>query len=181
MADEKYEVHDHLKNPPDLSKIKSLDERKHELRDYLNATREFVLTIIGSLQPEDWDRKVQGDDGQWTVRQVLLHIATSETGQLGTGRAIAEGKTTVPDDFDLNRYNARQVEKNAAKTPPEILFGMAESRQKLLALLNEVTEADMAKRGKHARGDVISLEQLFYRISEHEAEHAELIKRAVGK
>ena len=181
MTDAKYEIHDHLNNPPDLSKIKSLDERKHELRDYLNATREPLLTLIASFQPEDWDRKVQGDDGQWSVKQVLLHLATSETGQTGTAKAIIEGKPTVPDDFDLNRYNNRQVERIAAKTPPEILFGMAESRQKLLALLNELTEADMAKRGKHARGDVLTLEQLFYRIGEHEADHTVLIKQALGK
>ncbi len=181
MADIKSEVHDHLHNPPDLSKLKSLADRKHELHDHLNATREVVLELVGTLQPEDWERKVQGDDGLWTVKAVMLHIATSETGQLGTAKAIIEGKSTVPDDFDLNRYTNRQVERNAAKTPPEILFGMAESRQKLLALLDQVTEEDMAKRGKHARGDVLTLEQLFYRIGEHEAEHAELIKKALGK
>jgi hypothetical protein len=164
-----------------MTEPKSLADRKHELRDHLNATREALLKIVGSLQPEDWERKVQGDDGQWTLKQVMLHLATSETGQIGTGRAMIAEKQTIPDDFDLNRYNNRQVEKNAAKTPPEILFGMAESRQKLLAFLDEVNEADFEKRGKHARGDVLTLEQLFYRIGEHEAEHAELIRQALGK
>ena len=70
---------------------KSLDERKHELREHLNATRESLLTLIAGLQPEDWERKVQGDDGQWTLRQVMLHLASSETGQIATGRAIVEG------------------------------------------------------------------------------------------
>jgi DinB superfamily len=158
-----------------------MDDRKHQLHDHLNATREAVLKIIGNMQPDDWNLQVQGDDGRWTVKQVMLHLATSETGQIATGRAIVAGQPTVPDDFDLNRYNNRQVEKNAAKTPPEILFGMAESRQKLLAFLDEVNEADLDKRGKHGRGDVISLEQLFYRIGEHEAEHTELIKKALGK
>jgi hypothetical protein len=158
-----------------------MDDRKHQLHDHLNATREAVLKIIGNMQPDDWNLQVQGEDGQWTVKQVMLHLATSETGQIATGRSIVAGQPTVPDDFDLNRYNNRQVEKNAAKTPPEILFGMAESRQKLLAFLDEVSKADLDKRGKHARGDVISLEQLFYRIGEHEAEHAELIRQALGK
>jgi hypothetical protein len=158
-----------------------MDDRKHQLRDHLNATREPLLKIIAGLQLEDWDKQVQGDDGQWTVKQVMLHLATSETGQIATGRSIVAGQPTVPDDFDLNRYNKRQVEKNAAKTPPEILFGMAESRQKLVAFLDEVSDADLDKRGKHARGDVISLEQLFYRIGEHEAEHTELIRQALGK
>jgi hypothetical protein len=49
----------------------------------------------------------------------------------------------------------------------------------LLALLDEVAEADLDKHGKHGRGDVISLKQLFYRIGEHEAEHTEQIKQAL--
>jgi hypothetical protein len=159
----------------------TMTDRKHQLHDHLNATREALLNIVGDLQPDDWNKQVQGDDGHWTVRQMMLHLATSESGQIGTGKSIVAGQPTVPDDFDLNRYNTRQVEKNAAKMPPEILFGMAESRQKLLAFLDEVSEADLDKRGKHARGDVISLEQLFYRIGEHEAEHAELIRQAVRK
>jgi hypothetical protein len=112
---------------------------------------------------------------------MMLHLATAETGQMSTAKAIAAGQPTVPDDFDLNRYNNRQVEKNKDKQPPEILFGLAESRQKLFTFIDAVPEADLDKRGKHGRGDVISLEQLFYRIGEHEAEHAAAIKAALAK
>ena len=115
------------------------------------------------------------------MKQLMLHIAISETGQTATGKAIAAGQPTVPDDFDLHRYNNRQVEKSKARQPPELLFGMAESRQQLLAFLDGVPEADLDKRGRHARGDVISLEQLFFRIGEHEFEHMAEIKQALGK
>ena len=158
----------------------TLSERKHRLHDHLIRTREELLEVIGQLQPADWDKVVQSDEGGWTVKQALLHIATSESGQINTGKAIAADKPTIPVDFDLNRYNARQVQKNQDKQPPEILFGMAESRQKLLAFLEEVPEEALDKRGKHARGDVISLEQLFFRIGEHEADHIAEIKRALA-
>jgi len=158
-----------------------LSERKHLIHDHLNHTREELLEVIGQLDTADWDRPVQSAEGGWTVKQAMLHLATSESGQIGTGKAIAAGQPTVPDDFDLNRYNNRQVEKNKDKQPAEILFGMAESRQKLLAFLDEASAEDLDKRGKHARGDVISLEQLFYRIGEHEAGHTAEIKKASGK
>ena len=158
----------------------TLSERKHTLHDHLIHTREHLLEVIGQLQPDDWEKVVQSTEGGWTVKQTLLHLATSESGQIGTGKAIAAGQPTVPDDFDLNRYNNRQVEKNKDKQPAEILFGMAESRQKLLAFLEEVPDEALDKRGKHARGDVISLEQLFYRIGEHEADHTLEIKRALA-
>ena len=158
-----------------------LSERKHLIHDHLIRTREELLELIGQLQPSDWERPVQSVEGGWTVKQALLHLATSESGQILTGKAIAAGQPTVPDDFDLNRYNRRQIEKNQAKQPPEIVFGMAESRQKLLTFLDEVSAEDLDKRGKHGRGDVISLEQLFYRIGEHEAEHTDGITKALGK
>jgi hypothetical protein len=158
----------------------TLSERKQTLHDHLIHTREHLLEVVGQLQPDDWEKIVHSTEGGWTVKQALLHLATSETGQIGTGKAIATDQPTVPDDFDLNRYNNRQVEKNKDKPPAQILSGMVESRQKLLAFLDEVPEEALDKRGKHARGDVISLEQLFYRIGEHEADHTVEIKRALA-
>src|SRR5512139_3635419 len=145
-----------------------LSERKHLIHDHLIRTREELLEVIGRLETVDWDRPVQYVEGGWTVKQALLHVAMSESGQLTAGKAIAAGQPTVPDDFDLNRYNRRQIEKNKEKQPPEILFGMAESRQRLLAFLEQVPEDALDKSGKHGRGDIITLEQLFRRIGEHE-------------
>jgi uncharacterized damage-inducible protein DinB len=158
----------------------TLSERKHPLHDHLIHTREHLLELIGQLQADDWDKPVQSTEGGWTVKQALLHVATSERGQIALARAIADGQSTVPDDFDLNRYNRRQVEKNQDKQPAEMLFSMAESRQKLLAFLDEVPDEALDKRGKHGRGDVISLEDLFRRIGDHEADHAAEIKRALA-
>ena len=156
-----------------------LSEHKHLIHDHLNHTREEVLEVVAQLSPDDWNKIVQSDEGGWTVKQMLLHIAISEVGQLKTGQAIAAGQPAVPDDFDLDRYNKRQIEKNQAKLPPEILFGMAESRQKLLKFLEQVSAEDLDKRGRHGLGDVISLEQLFYRVGEHEAEHAAQIRQVL--
>ena len=69
-----------------------LGERKHLIHEQLLRTREELLQVIGQLQPSDWDRPVQSTDGGWTVKQMLLHLATAENGQLSTGKAIAAGQ-----------------------------------------------------------------------------------------
>ena len=158
-----------------------MSDRKQAIRECLIDTREELLKVVGQMLPADWDRPVQSVDGGWTAKQVMLHVAISEPGQIATGKAIAAGQPFVPDDFDLNRYNNRQLQKNQGRQLSEILAGLAESRQKLLAFLDEVAEADLDKRGKHGRGDVITLEQLFFRVGEHEAEHAAEIKLALGQ
>ncbi len=86
-----------------------LGERKHLIRDHLIHTREELLDVIGQMQPSDWERPVQAVEGGWKVKQVLLHLATSESGQIKLGQAIAAGQPAVPDDFDLNRYNLRST------------------------------------------------------------------------
>jgi hypothetical protein len=42
-----------------------------------------------------------------------------------------------------------------------------------------VPEADLDKTGRHARGDVLTVEQFYHRITEHRREHAEEVQRAV--
>ena len=49
----------------------------------------------------------------------------------------------------------------------------------VLATLNTVSEADFDKTGRHARGDVITVEQFFIRITEHRRQHAEELQKAV--
>jgi hypothetical protein len=158
----------------------ALSARKRVLNDHLRETRERLLAVVAQLQPVDWEKAVQSTEGDWTAKQALLHIADAETGQIRIGRAIAAGEPTVPDDFDPNRYNNRQVEKNKDRQLGDILAGMTESREELLTFLADVPEAALDKRGRHPRGDVLSLEELFYRVGEHEADHCVEIRRALG-
>jgi uncharacterized damage-inducible protein DinB len=157
----------------------SLSERKRVLNDHLSETRGQLFQVIAQLQPGDWAKAVQSTEGDWTAKQALLHIADAESGQIRIGRAIAAGEPTVPDDFDPNRYNNRQVEKNRDRELTDILAGMKRSREELLAFLAEVPDDALDKRGRHPRGDVLSLEELFYRVGEHEADHCVEIRRAV--
>lgn len=158
----------------------TLSERKRVLNDHLDETRAQLVQVIAQLRPVDWAKAVQSTEGDWTAKQALLHIADAEPGQIRIGRAIAAGEPTVPDDFDPHRYNNRQVEKNKDRELVEILDGMERSREELLAFLADVPETALDKRGRHPRGDVLSLEELFYRVGEHEADHCVEIRRALA-
>ena len=68
-----------------------LGERKHAILDHLNRTREELLELVAQLDSANWETPVQSSESGWTVKQAMLHLATSETGQIGTGKAIAAG------------------------------------------------------------------------------------------
>jgi hypothetical protein len=158
-----------------------MSERKQAIYQHLQSTRQALLDAVQGVSDQDWERTVYSSEGAWSVKQVLTHLASAEPGQIGTGRRMLEGEAKLPEGFSLNFWNGRQVEKNKDKTPQELLAQMVESRKQLLAWIEALDEADFDKSGQHARGDFISVEQLCYRVGEHEADHAAEIKQALGK
>jgi hypothetical protein len=111
---------------------------------------------------------------------VLAHLAVSEGGQLGQITRCLAGQMTVPDDFDLNRFNRGSVRKQADKSTADLLREIEKMHAQVLTTLDTVAEADLDKTGRHARGDTLTVEQFFRRITEHRREHAEALQRTLA-
>jgi len=158
-----------------------MSDRKQAIRQHLEVTRAALLDLIAGLEAKDWDRPVASSEGAWTVKQALAHLAAAEPGQLGTGQRMLTSEAKLGEGFSLNIWNQRQVAKRKDRAPADLLNDMAASRQQLLAWIDGLAEADLDKSGQHARGDVITVEQLCFRIGEHEAQHAAEIGRALRK
>lgn len=139
------------------------------------------MSLLRGLRAQQWDSPVPSDEGaQWKARDVLAHLAVSEGGQLGQITRCLAGEVTVPDDFDLTRFNRRSVQKQAEKSVAQLLEEIETQHAKVLEALDGVAEADLDKWGRHARGDVITVEQFFIRITEHRRQHAEAIMQALA-
>jgi hypothetical protein len=155
--------------------------RKAQLRQTIEADHAASLAIYSRLTPEQWAAPVPSDEGaQWTARDVLAHVAVSEAGQLGQIQRALAGGVTVPDDFDLNRYNRRSVQKQANVPVAELLAIIERDHAAVLAALDAVSDADLDQTGRHARGDTLTVEQFFHRITEHRRQHAEALAQALG-
>ncbi len=156
-----------------------MTDRKQAIYRHLEATRAEFLEAIAGLEPADWDRLVTSGDGAWTVKQTLAHVAGAEQGQLAIGQRMLTGEARLRGDFSLDFWNKRQVEKRKDRSPEELVNDLSASRRLLLAWIDGLAEADFGKSGQHGRGDVITVEQLCYRVGHHEADHAAQIKRAL--
>ena len=158
-----------------------MTDRKARLFETIQADHEASLAILRRLTPEQWGLPVPSDEGaEWKARDVLAHLATSEGGQLGQITRLLDGKETVPDDFDLARYNRRSVEKKAAQSVPELLAIIERDHEEVLKALDAVDEANFDKSGRHARGDTITVERFFRRITSHRRRHSEELAAALG-
>lgn len=156
-------------------------DRKRAIVEHLAKTRAALLEAVDGLSPGDWERRVYADGGEWTVKQLLTHVASAEPGQLATGERMLAGEARLGEGFSLHIWNRRQVEKRKDRAPADLLSDLAASRQQTLAWIDRLAESDFEKSGQHARGDFITVEQLCYRIGEHEAAHAAEIQKALGR
>src|SRR5262249_34465245 len=105
-----------------------MPDRKTEISQLLDDTRQTLKSVLDQLQTADWELQIQETDQLWTVRQIISHLADAQRGMTGQIKRINAGEETVPPDFDLNRWNRRAVEKAAERTPPELLKTLNDDR-----------------------------------------------------
>ena len=155
-----------------MMSVQTLKQALANSRAYTNR----VLDQVGGR----WDTQVYSDGAGWTVRQLLIHLAITDQGQTNTVMAIASGENPVPEDFDLERYNRRSVEKRADLTPDQARQMLNDSRVKLNAWLDTLDEAALEKRGRHGSLNIYSIAEFLQVIADHERTHAGDIARVLA-
>lgn len=156
------------------------DDKKEFTKQKLTAARQQLLAVVGGLDEAQWERMVYSEEGNWRVSDVLRHLAEAEHGMIRLCELIRLGGEGVRPDFDLNRYNARAVEKAKEKSPAELLADMESNRGRLFAFVDTLEDEDWAKEGRHASLNIMSIEQIMKIIGLHERQHAEDIRKALS-
>jgi hypothetical protein len=155
--------------------------RKDTLHATLQNNNAASLTILKGFTAEQWQTPVPSEsDAPWTAKDVLIHLSISEGGHVGQITRAVAGEEAVPADFDLTRYNRRSVQKNAEKSVEDLLKDLEANFGQLVAKLDTITEADLDKTGRHARGDTLTVEGFFLRCAEHRLDHAQQLQKAVN-
>lgn len=157
---------------------------KHEaLIERLAETRQELLEVARELDQAEWSHPVyvHGEETAWTAGDLLRHLTWAEGGMLRMMQQVKEGGTGVPEDFDLNRYNARGVEKLKDKMPAELLAMMDKNREQLLAFMEGLAPEDWQKEGRHGSGRMMRIEEVVEMIASHETQHLDDLRRALGE
>jgi hypothetical protein len=153
-----------------------MSESLSTLRAGLEASGARANEILASLREADLDCPA---NPQWAVRDLLVHLATSERGVQSVLEGMLRGESIVPTDFDLDRWNARQVEKLRGLGLGELRDQLSSTRQTTLALLDRLTDADLPRRGRHALGREVSLGEALKIMAAHERVHMEEVNYAL--
>lgn len=159
-----------------------MSERKDQLRTHLESRHAETWPVLQSLSTDDLSVTVYlNDDQTWTVKDLIGHLADGERGNLGQVQRLVAGGQTVPEDFDLDRWNRSAVRKSGKLQPDELLTSIAEHYQMALDFLAGLDDDQLDLVGRHSSGEMLSAEGFLRRMVDHRAEHVADILQALDR
>jgi hypothetical protein len=154
---------------------------KDRLLDRLqDASHEFADAVYGLTQ-EQMGYIFEGSDGWTSVGDVVRHLIGAERGMLTVARRCAAGEEPPGyEGFDLDRWNARQVEKLRALTPAQALDKLQAVRQETLSTLVDLTDEQIALPASHPFWGSVTVGELFRIIAIHQEMHRKDVVKMRG-
>jgi len=159
--------------------VSPLDRTAAIRQDLVDAQR-ALLDTLDLVGPDDWLRRSPTNEG-WMVRDLLIHLATSESGFVSTLRRMSTGEGGVPADFDPNRWNAGQLRRRNDMPPEQLRSELESAHQEMLALLDSLDDAALDHRGHLSSGDEASTEDNFHLVAAHKRGHTADIQAALSE
>lgn len=153
-------------------------DRKAAIRGALTDAHSRLVQVLDRVGPDEWSRASPNEG--WTVRDLLVHLTTSETGFVATIRRMAAGEGGVPPDFDPNRWNASQLRRRAEQTPEQLRAEIDRSHAEMLQFLDSLDQPALDRRGHLSTGGEGSTEDNFLLVARHKQEHTNDIEAAIA-
>jgi uncharacterized protein (TIGR03083 family) len=160
----------------------NLDDRRTRLKYKMAEARQELVTVLEALTPAQLEMPTHNEG--WNVGQVAAHIAAAEGSMEVIARRILNrepNQREANQDFDLDRFNNSMIRRRTGKTIPDLLDELAASRARMLGILDQASNDDLAATGYHPYAGDIDLYGLFVVIYRHERDHAGDIKKAIAK
>ncbi len=150
-----------------------MQNRPALLVEYYEATSD-IEQVLGELSESQLDSRESA--GDWSVRQIVHHLADVEVGDAMRLRLMLahESPLIVAYDEELfaaNLHYDRQIESSVGT-----FFALRMSNG---AILEQISEADWVRSGRHEEHDLYTVEILVRKSIEHDRAHLAQIERAL--
>lgn len=153
--------------------------KKVAWKQQLDQSRANLESVLDQLSSEQWQTPVFSEGQTWTVRDVVAHLVENERGMSIHIHKIRKGRETVPENFDLQEWNAGLKSRAGDVQPGELRKQLVEVRQRTLQEMETLSPAEWELTGRHPFRGVITIEQYYETMADHEATHTQDIKTAL--
>lgn len=154
--------------------------RRDHWKKKLDESREALFCLLNGLSPEQWRTAVFAEGDTWTVATVLAHLVESERGMSIHVHKIRKGEATIPDDFDLERWNAGLTRRTGNVAPEELMANAVATRAKTLEVMESLEDSEWKLTGRHPSRGEVTVDQYYETIYAHETGHLGDIRAALN-
>ncbi len=148
------------------------DERKSLIARYKAGHGEVVAALRG-IRPEELDWRPA--PGEWSAREVVHHLADSETVAGIRLRRLLVEDTPLIQGYDEADYARKLRYQKRAMEPA--LQAVEAARATTAQLLDAMTEADWRRAGTHSESGPYSAERWLEIYGAHAHDHAAQIRK----
>ena len=149
---------------------------EHRITDYALATEEF-LTAVARATPENLERHVEGG---WSARQVIHHVADSETQSYARlRRLLAEPAGSLIQGYDEAAWADCAVLGYRDLPVEHSLAVLRAVRAASLDVLARLTPDDLERYGEHSASGRYTLDQWLDIYTRHPREHSAQLLEAL--
>jgi hypothetical protein len=154
-----------------------IEHLQTRLRDEGARTAAFFAALPSAA----WDLRVYSSGSAWRIRQVLAHFVSAERAYLHFMRDAVAGGPGVPRDFDIDAFNAVEVEHLADLTPGRLLEAFGEVRRETVEFVAGLRPADLDRIGYHPWFGDETMRFLLRLIYRHPMLHLRDVRAAMEK
>jgi uncharacterized protein (TIGR03083 family) len=140
---------------------------------------ERLHSYLNDLKTGEWEVAIYTEGSTWTVRSIAAHLVAAERAFVRLFDGIRQGGPGVSDDFEIDRYNARQQEKMREANPAELLQQFQTVRIAMVSLVRSLADSDLDRKGRHPFLGVTTLREMIKMIYIHNQTHYRDIRRAL--
>lgn len=149
------------------------------LAERLKTEGEKTAALFASLTDAQWQATVYTEGAAWSVRHVLAHFVMAEKSFIKLFARIRDGGPGVPEDFDLDRQNAKHQQEVEALSPQELLQQFKAVRAEMIAFVASLRADDLEIRGRHPFLGVTTLAEMIKLVYRHNQIHARDLRGAL--
>lgn len=153
---------------------------KQTLVSNLASARERIIGLLERAKPHS-EEQLYSDGAAWTIRQLATHLMIADRGITMVIQNIASGGNPIPEDYDVDRYNKRSVEKMPDVSIDAAIAAMRDSRADLLAWLEGADEAALTRVGRHPLRFEAPLSRFLEIMALHDHQHADDLEKYLNE
>lgn len=123
---------------------------------------------------------VYSEGSEWTVQNVLAHFVSAEQGFIRLFRDILAGGKGAAEDFDIDRYNAKQQEMVRDVSRQELMHIFKNGRSEMISFVGSLSIEDLQREGRHPFLGLTSLAEMIKMVYRHNQIHHRDLRKLIN-